>query len=576
MDGLSFKRDVHHMLLLITLLIVIGDVAMLLISRSVGNTTASTYADLSDSWYETGNFGVSDEPISHTINLKKNSSYFVYINLPEDFPIKSRSCISFISYACSFDVTVDGNIIYSYGKDFRRNHKMIPRRTHYIPIPEDAVSRDVKISFMAGRDGGSVLTDGSYFGEIDVLSRTFTIKRGYAFILCAFFITFGALLIILALLTGMGRVQIAFPTIAQALLLINLGVYISSYNDTLLYVVRNDVICTFVEYTSLFMIPLFMQLVIISNRKKHVNWLALAVTAADILIVVAGVILHYTDTIHLITYSNYVHIWMGIHGIYTLVWLRNISVKERKSSHSYLYADAAMETIDYGILSLLVLSLINLILWNRGIYHLDFLNSEVKGNFIILGALIFAGCVILSYLYHSLGAAHEHEIKQSLTDAAYTDELTGLSNRAYCDNLIGQGNITDWNGSLAFLDLDGLKTINDTLGHEAGDNYIKAFASTIRGVFSEEVVICRMGGDEFLIILSGYDNAACAKAVDDITAAVDSYNEAHRDMPILFSVGFASSDTDNIPDPLELFRLADERMYVMKDEHHRQGKGGRS
>ncbi|MCR5099244.1 MAG: GGDEF domain-containing protein [Lachnospiraceae bacterium] len=563
------------MLLLITLVVVIGDVFILFLSRTIALSTEDTYANLSDSWYPAGNYGIADEPISHTIDLKKYSSYFVHINIPNDFPIKSRSCITFTSYACAFDVIVDGRIIYSYGKDRLRQKKMIPRKTHYVCIPEDAADRDVRISFVAGRDGGSVLTDGSYFGEIDVLARVFTIKRGYAFIICAFFISFGTLLILLAVLTGKLRIQITGPTIAQALLLIDLGVYISCYNDTMSYFFRDDVGCTFVEYVSLFALPFFMQVVIITNRANHVRPWHWAITAFDIFVVILAVILHLTDTIHLTTMNNYIHIFMGAHGVYTVLWLRYVNLRERKTSRSYLYADAAMETVDYGILGLLILSLINLVLWNMGIYRLDVLNSDVKGNFIILGALVFSSCVILSYLYHSLGITHEDEIKKSLTNAAYTDELTGLNNRAYCDILIGSRDHGDWKGSLIFLDLDGLKLINDTGGHEAGDRYIKAFASTIRSVFPDEVIICRMGGDEFLVIIQDVDSAACKKAAEDIDVAVNTYNAENRDTPILYSVGMSSYDSDNTLNPMELFRLADERMYIMKDEHHKQGKGGR-
>ena len=575
MDGISFKKNVHHMLILITLIVVIGDVVILLLSRSLGGDATEQYADLSNSWYTVGNFGVSDEPISRSIELKRNSTFFVHIMIPDDFPIKSRSCITFTSYACAFDVIVDGRIIYSYGKDRLRAKKMIPRRTHYICIPDDAESRDVRITFMAGRDGGSVLTDGSSFGEIDVLARAFTIKRGYAFIICAFFVSFGTLFIILALFSGRLRVQIIGPTIAQALLLIDLGIYISCYNDTMSYFLSNDVVCTFIEYVSLFSLPFFMQAVIITNRSKYIKPWHIAITVFDVFVVILAIILHLTDTMHLPTMNNYIHVFMGIHGLYTFIWLRYVHVKERRNTRSYLYADAAVETIDYGLLALLLFSLFNLMLWQIGIYRLNFLNSEVKGNFIIMGAMVFSSCVILSYLYHSLGIAHEAEIKKNLTAAAYTDELTGVNNRAYCDLLIGPRDHVDWEGSLIFLDLDGLKAINDTDGHEAGDRYIRSFASVVKSVFTDDAIICRMGGDEFLIILKGDDSEACKKAAASIERAVNGFNSSKVGLPIRYSVGLASYDTDNTLDPMKLFRLADERMYIMKDEHHKKMKGGR-
>ncbi len=564
------------MLALVTLLIVIGGIIIVLFSRSIGNSISSLYTDMSDNWYEVNEEGIQDTPISRLIEIDPNSSKQVCVKLPKDFFVKGRSCIAFNTYACALDVFADGNVIYSYGKDRLSTNKMIPRHYHYICIPEDIVNSNIIFTIYTNNDTGSVLVENSYLGEIDTLARVFTLKRGYAFIICAFFITFGMLLITLAFLTGISNLQIAFPTIAQALLLINLGTYISSYNDTLLYVLRNDVLSTFVEYFSLFSLPFFMQVVIISNRKNHVNRFHLAITALDLFFIILALILHLTDTMHLMTSSAYIRSWMFIHGIYTILWLRQIYITERKNTRSYLYADAAMETIDYGLISLLLMSLFNLFLWSRDIYHLGFLNTDVKGNFIILGASVFAGCVILAYLYHSLGAAHEREIKSSLTEAAYTDELTGLNNRAYCDMHLSNSSQKDWHGSLIFLDLDGLKQINDNIGHEAGDKYILSFAHILRDNLDEDIHVCRMGGDEFLVILEGYDSTSCQSVCDRISAATEEFNSANREMPVFYSEGHASSDSEGTTDPVELFRLADQRMYVMKDEHHRMGKGGRA
>ena len=576
MTTLSFRKLAHHLLAVITLLMVIADILMLISTKYSGDSDSSSYLDLSDSWYVSGNAGLSEKPISGEIQLKKNTSFFVYIVIPEEAAIKSRTCMSFISYACAFDLMVGNEIIYSYGKDRLYEHKMIPRRVHYVSIPESAEEKDVKIVFISGKDGASINPDSSYFGDIEVLSKVFIRKRAYAFFLCAFLITYGFLLITLCLLMGR-HLNVAFSTISQGLLLIDLGMYISCYNDTFYYILRNDVACTFIEYLSLFSLPFFMQMVIISNRRKYTSPIHIAVTVFDAAVIAVGVILHVTGIRAINTMGPYIHTIMVIHGFYSFLWIRHILNREKKELKSYLFADAAATTIDFGLMALMSLSVLNLFLWSRGIFHLDFLNTDVKGNFIILGSLIFSGCVTLGYFFHGLGIAHEQEIKTNLTNAAYTDELTGIKNRAFCDYMVGMWKKDNVIGSVITLDLDGLKKINDSSGHEAGDKYIISFASIMRQTLPENISVCRTGGDEFVIMLKDYDLIKAQEVQREISDAVEAFNNSSKsDMKISYSDGVACSLEVEGGNVRDVCRLSDQRMYEVKEEHHRQGKGGRS
>ncbi len=577
MTELSFRKEAHRLLLLITLLMVISDVSMLLFTRHISTSSLVSAVDLSERWYVTGNFGLSDEPISGEVALRKNSVFSVLIKIPEESVLRSRSCINFISYACAFDLLVDDRIVYSYGKDRLSSGKMIPRSIHYVWIPEDSKSKNVKIVFVAGKDGATVNPDSSYFGDVEILARQFTQKRGYAFILCAFLITFGIMLIVLCIFLNVRR-SVSLATISQGLLLIALGVYISCYNDTFYYVLRNDVACAFIEQVSLMSLPFLMQCVLISNRRRYVNPLHVTIAVLDFAVIIAGIILHFTDIRHINTISHLIHMLIVLHGIYTFIWIRYIIKKEKKHTRSYLYANASVETIDFGLMALLSFCLFNLFLWEHGIFKLDFLNSDVKGNFIILGSLIFSCCVIMGYFFHSLGIQHEKEIRQALTEAAYTDELTGIYNRAYNDTVTGKWFEEKWPCSILTLDLDGLKKINDSIGHEGGDRYIREFAEVLKDMIPDDAVPCRIGGDEFVVILKNYGQAAAEKVMADIFDAVEEHNKSSK-MPIYYSYGCASSEEYANSEEWtinDLYRLSDNRMYEIKDEHHKQGKGGRS
>ena len=97
--------------------------------------------------------------------------------------------------------------------------------------------------------------------------------------------------------------------------------------------------------------------------------------------------------------------------------------------------------------------------------------------------------------------------EQRIFDMAYFDELTGLANRGHFQQQlierIKQADRNEGQVALLYLDLDGFNEINDTFGHEKGDEYLKAFTELLKQTFREEDFIARLGGDEFCVIQSG-------------------------------------------------------------------------
>jgi len=144
------------------------------------------------------------------------------------------------------------------------------------------------------------------------------------------------------------------------------------------------------------------------------------------------------------------------------------------------------------------------------------------------------------------------------------DPLTGLHNRAYFEEemrRVEDGRYTA--AGIIVCDVDGLKFINDTLGHEAGDSLLLIAASIIKSSFRESDVVARIGGDEFAVILPNSEEKTVESACKRIRDAVARYNAEKPELPLSISVGFATrSDTSiNIR---ELFKEADNKMYREK------------
>jgi len=149
------------------------------------------------------------------------------------------------------------------------------------------------------------------------------------------------------------------------------------------------------------------------------------------------------------------------------------------------------------------------------------------------------------------------------------DSLTGLYNRSYFEQEMSR--IEDGRSQSAGIvvcDIDGLKHVNDTQGHQAGDKILQASAQVIKESFRRADVVARIGGDEFAVIIPNADYNSVKSACSRTREAISEYNLAHPDLPLSISIGYAVSE--KMPFNMqELFKEADNNMY--KDKAFRKG-----
>lgn len=157
---------------------------------------------------------------------------------------------------------------------------------------------------------------------------------------------------------------------------------------------------------------------------------------------------------------------------------------------------------------------------------------------------------------------------------ARLDGLTGLLNqRAFKERCAEEVRRCARRGeplSVAVLDLDGFKAVNDTFGHAEGDEVLRQVGGVLAALRSGEVS-GRLGGDEFAVVFPGSDAAAAGLAVERLLAALSKAMSGRR-WAVRCSIGVACAE-DATTDVTELLHRADEAMYAMKQASRVAAKG---
>lgn len=242
--------------------------------------------------------------------------------------------------------------------------------------------------------------------------------------------------------------------------------------------------------------------------------------------------------------------------------------RNRQARSASVFSDMYLK-LEIGIVFMAVLMLVMCIVIRRLIVKplLSYNESITKGEiFPVIGA---AELQNLAVTYNEVYVENQ-ETQKLIRHQAEHDAMTDLLNRGSFEKILGIQEKGDRPFALILIDVDTFKTVNDTYGHATGDKILKKVSRLLKTAFRSIDHVCRIGGDEFAIIMVEMTSDLKYTIEDKITAVNEQLADVEEDgLPVVsLSVGVAFTDRENPGE--SLFKDADKALYYTK-EHGKHG-----
>ena len=218
----------------------------------------------------------------------------------------------------------------------------------------------------------------------------------------------------------------------------------------------------------------------------------------------------------------------------------------------------------------IVWSAFSFALWSLFVVFHNFLQTPILYSAYFLGEYIF-GVVFVSVCRKEVEHANGKllQAREKLELLAEMDPLTEALNRHAFHSLLRRpeaGDETMTSGSIAVLDIDNLKTINDTLGHSAGDKAIRAVARAVRSLIRADDMLFRWGGDEFLVLMFKVPEAEAIRRMEKLNRILDGNCAGWTGMPVKVSVSHGVAGFRSMTDLGQAIEIADKAMYAQRNQ----------
>lgn len=449
-------------------------------------------------------------------------------------------------------IFLNGTEIYTYTEDSTPNRTQSPGNVHaVVPLGSSCTGKELRIEITPTLHCGLMYTlPPITFGDFTTVLRHTFLSDLPRLILAASVLFCGLVLAGLSLFFPAPRINKQLWYVG--LFAILFAVYNASESLFVIYMVSNPYFLYLTNFIVFALLPIpllhFYQ-ERIGHQLSRVYFVVHILLIANVVI---QVLFHFCDILDIrqmlpMTHVMYVCTLILISA--SLFWVQN--KKQRR-----------LLTIETLILT--AGAVLNVITFYLGI-------SLLASNSALLQAAVFLVMLIEGFdALHNLNLAYRNNLKSLFyKELAYTDALTKLKNRvAFNDevDVLKSNSCCEQKLICMSVDVNGLKIVNDTLGHLAGDILIKTTADFLRKYFASSSSIFRTGGDEFILFIYNTDTKTLDLILQQMYDEIRLYNQT-ADITVSFALGYCEYDGRHLDRCLS---SADSNMYRCKEKMQSQ------
>ncbi|MQN01797.1 MAG: GGDEF domain-containing protein [Lachnospiraceae bacterium] len=455
---------------------------------------------------------------------------------------------------------------YGYDSDNYRTKDFLGSGYHFIQLPQRNYGVTLKIMEMASEDGAIVSLPEVQITPSNNTMENFVQERSVGTFISLFLILAGAVLTCAA--SGLCFVDPGFVDLALIGLFSGTSGMWSFCSMKSIELFTQDIrVDSLVELLSLYIFSIPLLALVLRTFKKISAFYKISFSLSILLdasLFIAAIICQRLYIANVNVFLLPFHLII----LFDVIVLELMSIKYwRKSSLSGKFFEGSVIVIIAATLAYLIYFYFS---------KTNGMGPNILERIIIpLELITMVVLILIGYVLRLYEKRYNYEERAKLRALAYHDDLTGLSNRNSGEETLSALDSVNEDYLIINMDLNFLKKTNDKFGHAGGDLYLKTFGKILRNVFSDAGIICRMGGDEFMVV---YDKNIMDEGLleERFERMKNLERQTSASLPINITVdaayGYAYSDELKDASGEDIYRLADQRMYQMKFES-RKGRG---
>lgn len=478
--------------------------------------------------------------------------------LPAQFPLHAG--IRIRVHQAEVLVYVDGLEIYDYGRERFQYGKYLGSGYHFIQLPDGSAGKKLRIVLISSEKRSSMALPDMKATSTADMYRSFMADNLLGVYFNLFSLLLGVVLLVISMaFVGMNRSYLVLT--ATGLFSIVISLWSLCYEKVFELFGMPVSVISVIEYICLYTLPfpfLFLMLEIRRDIPKDRKRLLHIPALTCLCFLIIALFFHFTDYMHL---PKMVSAYHGIALIVYIVAMVIIYKPFRKQT-------AAERIFTVGLCFLLFTGAFEIVRFNLQIRFSSVAALQV--TYFPIGVLVFVAATLFSYLMTTFRRVINAQEMATLEELTYMDSMTGIYNRKKANERMAEADADrDTPYAIAYFDLNGLKKTNDTYGHEEGDRLITSLARILKQAFFGIGDVFRMGGDEFLVLVTGDKAGGMETAIKTVVSMEGAASDGCK-TPVDASYGVAYSAEMPGEGIDAVAKAADSRMYAMKKK---SGKG---